>query len=206
MSTSCTLAPITIARWLAMLLGPLFLLSYWPAISIASEPEIDALNWRSIDNQDVTCLAFFLELHGKRVDFNDLASRKTSPQGFSLAELCRMAGAYHVDLAIGKQAPSRNGLNESAWPIIAVCNDSQYLTSYLVVVLASTEKTLTIFSAPTATIETISKSDFLRCWSGKVVYARNRSIGRHVIWLVAVGAMLYLGSILSFRWMKGRQQ
>ena len=160
------------------------------------QPERENAVWRTGPNHDVICLTYYLKLFEKEVSFDEIVRSKRERYRFSMNEVVRIAKKFDMDLEIGKLDPSMNGLPNEKLPVLALCDGDQRQATYFVVILNRQGNDLTVFDGPTATIETVPISEFLRNWNGMVIFPAEPD-GQQSLMIAGIVALSYLTLLIG---------
>lgn len=202
-----TLHPLPIKTLLALravakrsLLGGLLMAANLvPLLSAAQQPgdeggrELVESPWRDAEHGGQNCLYLFLRLTGKEVSYSSLTDTSGRPPQ-SLDELGRIARVHDSLASVRQLKPVDLALVKL--PAIMHLDGDDPLQGCFVLLLQKQDHGLVFMNGPSATINSMTREEFFRRWSGYgVIHASNS----HRVWSATMlGSLSVIMIVVSF--------
>jgi hypothetical protein len=179
--------------------------------SKTGNPSVETRHWREAQSCGVACGYMLARLVGQDVDYKDaIAAIPIESGGTSLLALQKGLRTMGVSTTILKAKPTE--LDRTAMPVIAHMlprhETSSSIGHFLLVLQIDDHFVRYVEPNYAASIETVPRNQFLRCWTGYLVVPKSRkSVSERclefVLWSV-FAITISMGGLSQARWILGR--
>lgn len=167
-------------------------LIFYLALAVTARcEEKSTLFWRTAQNEGVNVLYCFLRIHDVSCKYPDLVDEKnniTEARSFSANTMVQLAGQHGIRLTVLKQ--NMDELERGPKPSIVYMLEDTPDDGAFLLLLGMNDKNVYYMAGESGTIESMSRVDFRRAWSGIVLLPDDQLVRRFSLFFIGLFAGL----------------